>query len=382
MTAALRSDATALDAVAALLAPDGGPAGPTRRYAVLPSPSRPRYLVPTAGRAGAGAHLRPGTGRRAAATRWAVRGALRLGAGRLLPGAVAVADGTPGAPGLRRHLGTLVGRDEVEVAIALGGPRPNRKPVLQVLASDGRTLAWAKLGVDDHTDALVAHEADALARRPDPPVATPEVLASGTWQGHPLLVLAHMDLVETTGPLDLTVAALAAVAGPASRAPATGAWWEALRARAAAGVDPDGAVAARLDALGARLDGRTWPFGRWHGDLAPWNAAWDGDRLLVWDWERSEAPVPLGLDAVHNELQVALLRDGVALEEAVRAARRRVGPLLVGLGHDPDDVDLVVEAYLATLRVRYADDARLGPLGPGQPVAAALDAAARKDPAR
>ncbi len=317
----------------------------------------------------------PAPGDGAAAQRWGVRTALRLGAGRLLPGVVAVADGTDRDPGLRRHLAGLVGHDDVEVAVALGGPRPNRKPVLQVLAPDGATLAWAKLGVDDHTDALVAHEAGALAQRPAPPVVVPEVLGSGTWQGHRLLVLAHMDLAEGAEHLPLTPEALRAIAGPTTREEATGGgWWQQLRSRTASGVDPHGAVSARLDDLAARLAGRTWPFGRWHGDLAPWNAAWAGDRLQAWDWERSEGPVPLGLDAVHNHLQVALLRDGAALPAACAAAQREVAPLLVALGHDADDVGLVVEAYLATLRVRYAGDARLGDLGPGAPIAAALDA--------
>ena len=72
---------------------------------------------------------------------------------------------------------------------------------------------------------------------------------------------------------------------------------------------------------------------------------------------------------------MALLGDGASLGFAVAEARRLVGPLLVELGHDTGDVDLVVDAYLAALRVRYAGDAVHGSLGPGQPIAAALDAA-------
>ena len=36
-------------------------------------------------------------------------------------------------------------------------------------------------------------------------------------------------------------------------------------------------------------------FGRWHGDWAPWNMGWRGDRLQVWDWERSCTDVPARL---------------------------------------------------------------------------------------
>lgn len=371
---ALRSDATALEAVVTLLEPESGPAGPVRHCAVLPSPGRPRYVVP-AGRAGAAAHLRPGEGRRALVTRWAVRRALRLGTGRLLPGGVAIADGTDAQPGLRRHLSLLLGREDVEVAVALGSPRPNRKPVIQVLSGDGATLAWAKLGVDTHTDALVAHETQALAQRPDAPVVVPEVLASGTWHGHPLLVLGHLDLTETSGDLQLTQAAVVAVATPViDQHVMTSAWWDALEAEADRGSDPGGGLRARLDDLAGQIGDRTWPFGRWHGDLAPWNATWEGERLLVWDWERAGGPVPLGLDAVHNHIQVAMLRDGADSAAAAASARAALTGLLVALGHQTEDVELVIDAYLVTLRARLAEDAAHGALGLGVSLVAALDA--------
>ncbi len=375
---ALRSDATALDAVVALMGPEGGPGGPHRRYVVLPSARHPRYVVPATGRATFGLRLRPGTTRADAAQRWAARGVLRLGGGRLLHGAVEVPDGTRAAPGLRRHLARLLGvnQAEMEVAVALGAPRPNRKPVVQVLAPSGATRAWAKLGVDALTDALVAHETKALALRPEAPVVAPSVVASSSWHGHPLLVLNHMEMEETEGPLVLTAETLAAIAGPPTYEPvSTSAWWATLCQEARADANPRGAVELRVADLGRRLDSRRWPFGRWHGDLAPWNAAWRGDQLQVWDWERSDGPVPCGLDAVHNVIQVALLRHRQSLDSAVTAARRDAAPLLVALGHAADDVDLVVDAYLSVLRVRLAGDARLGRLGTVTPVAAALDAA-------
>lgn len=372
---ALRHDDTALDAVAALLAPRSSTDGRRRPYAVLPRRRRPRYLVPTAGSSAGAAHIRPA---RAGADRLRSRVlplALRLGAARALPGRLVVADGDDADPSLRRHLAGLVGRDDVEIAVALGAPRPNRKPVVQVVAG-GQTVAWAKLGVDDHTDALVSHEAQALAgRRSGPPVVTPEVVAIDLWRGHPLLVLAHLAMAETAEDLALTADVITAIAGPVNVERARSSRWLAtLRAAAAAdGADPSGAVTRRLDALETRLGDRSWPFAAWHGDLAPWNATWAGDELVVWDWERAAAPVPVGLDLVHNRVQTAVLRRGEPLAEAAAEVVRAEAPTLAALGYDGDDVALVVSAYLATLRVRYAEDARHGSLGPGAAIAAALD---------
>ncbi len=373
MSAALRSDDTALAAVAALLGPED-PAGRTERaYVVLPKRSRPRYLVPVGGRHARGAHIRPGTGgARQAVTRLAVRAALRAGAGRVLPDKVLVDDGDASAPGLRRHLAELLGRADLDLAIALGGPRPNRKPVVQAIGADGATVAWVKLGVDAHTDELVAHEATALQEVADrdPVLVTPPVLAVGTWQGHPLLALAHIEIEESMDDLVVPAAAVAAIAGETvDEDVVASCWWAGLEAA----PDPEGAVARLLDDLRPAVEGRTWPFGRWHGDLAPWNAAWDGARLLAWDWERSTTPVPLGLDLIHNHVQVAVLRDGETVATALDGAAAAARPALVELGLRPDDAPLVARAYAATLRSRYATDALDGPLGPGAPIAAALD---------
>lgn len=377
MTSPLRSDATALAAVASLLAPAAGGAGPSRTYVVLPRTDRPRYIVPTSGRHALGLHLRPGaSSRRDGLARRVVGPAIRLGAGRLLPGQVRIADGDDGDPGLRRHLAAVVGRRDIDVAVALGGPRPNRKPVLQVIGADGATVAWVKIGLDAHTDALVTHEIETLTgRRPGPPIVAPDVMASGEWKGHPLLVLAHLPMTEAPGDLDLNAIVVRSIAGSVTQEPVTsGRWWQALRSVAGGpDTDPDGRLGALLDALEPELGGLTWPFGAWHGDLAPWNATWEGDRLHLWDWERATGPVPLGLDLVHNRIQVAMARDGADLRAAVATVTSRDRATLMELGYARDEVPLVVSAYLATLRARYAVDARLGPLGRAAPIAAAID---------
>lgn len=374
MTASLRSDATALAALADLLGPTVA-AGPIRRYAVLPKASQPRYVVPVAGRPAGAAHFRPsGSGRRDVLTRRVLSPALRLGLGRLLPGGLHLADGTDADPSLRRHLAALLDRPDLELVVALGAPRPNRKPVLQAVDGDGTTVAWVKVGIDDHTDALVAHETVALTeRRPSPPVVTPEVRASGLWHGHPFLALGHMVLEESAGDLTLTAEAARALAGETTVEPVLESrWWTELR-----GIDPaldaEGRLAALLDAVEPELADRRWAFGAWHGDMAPWNATWMGDALVVWDWERSTAPVPLGLDLIHDRVQVAVLREGAELESACASALATERDTLLELGYEAEDLELVVSAYLITLRSRYLRDARHGSLGPGARIAEAID---------
>lgn len=370
--AGLRSDAAALATVAALLAPCGPGGGPRRRYAVLPRATQPRYILP-GGRAHAAAvHIRPTGSRRDLAVR-VVRPALALGASRLLQG-VSVDDGVDGDPSLRRHLASVLRRPEIDLALALGRPRPNRKPVVQLVDDDGTTVAWAKIGVDELTDSLVAHEIDAIrAHDHVPPLVTPRLLADGSWKGHRYLVLADIGVIESAGDLDLTADAVRAIAGPPCEAPLAGSgWWTTLQERAARS---DGAPLRRLlDHLAPLLARRRWVFGRWHGDLAPWNAAWGPSGLACWDWERSTGPVPLGIDLAHNRIQVAVLSGRESLGDGFDRFLTRDRAVLEALGYTDDEAALLGGAYLATLRARYLDDALLGPLGPGLAVAAAIDA--------
>ena len=124
--------------------------------------------------------------------------ALRTGLGRLAPHTVRLHHDERGSrmasADVRTHLSAKLGTP-VDVALYIGPPRAVRKPLLQVLNDRGHTVAFAKLGVDDFTRALVRHEAAALEEvheRAPRWVVPPPVLHHGSWQGHQLLVLGAL----------------------------------------------------------------------------------------------------------------------------------------------------------------------------------------------
>src|SRR5690606_19279441 len=113
-------------------------------------------------------------------------------------------------------------------------------------------------------------------------------------------------------------------------------------------------------AAGQRYGDVELTLGAWHGDWTPWNMAWDGTQVLLWDFERFATGVPVGFDRVHYALQVVLrdrgeraaadviraLLTGRRADDATRAAtaRRRflagglAGRATAGLnGHRVDD---------------------------------------------
>ncbi|PSK63662.1 hypothetical protein B0E53_04392 [Micromonospora sp. MH33] len=136
-----------------------------------------------------------------------------------------------------------------------------------------------------------------------------------------------------------------------------------------------------MDALGARPEaGRlraalktvadldpTVAFGAWHGDWNGGNSAVLADgRVLVWDWERFEADVPVGYDELHRAVQTAIGNDGVEPVEAARALIAGADRALAPFDSDGRGADLVAVLYLVELAARYLRDrqaeagARLG----------------------
>ena len=352
-------------------------AGERGEFLVVPHARAPRLLVPTRPRRAATAAVRryaEPRNRAARLKRQAVVLALRTGAHRwLLPDRVAVS--TTGS--IEAHLHPVL-REPVVPSIHIGPARANRKAVLQLLHPDGRTVGFAKVGTGPLTRRLVRDEtialrglAEAGLRR----VTVPRVWHAGNWAGHEILVQRALPVWAPRAPLapERLAAAMRELAEcqPVTEEPlAASPYWARLRERVAAVTDhPDGAaLAAALDRLGEGFGDLRLRYGAWHGDWTPWNMAVLADTLLVWDWERFTAGVPIGFDAVHYALQT---RAQVAADpaRALAATLHEVPDLLAPFGVEAPAREPTALLYLADLAARYLADrqaeagARLGALG-------------------
>lgn len=200
--------------------------------------------------------------------------------------------------------------------------RPNRKPVLEA-RTDGRLLAFVKVGDSERARELVTREAAALRALAEAPLKTvvvPDVLHQGEWRGLPVLALSPLPVRRGRVPRPLLHEAVMEIAATGGARPA------------------------------------------WHGDLSPWNLCPSADgRLLVWDWERYETGVPYGFDAVHHFFQRALRRMRPAT--AARACVARAGRELAPLGLSSAEAKRTALRYLIVLADRHAADGH-SPLGP------------------
>jgi hypothetical protein len=348
-------------------------------YAVVPSAARPRLLVPVASRRAAASAIRHSTeaiGLKARLRRRVLAAAFRAGVGPLAFRDRLVVQAPPGAGGLDAQLSEVLGRPAL-VSIHIGPARANRKPVLQLLGPRGEPLGYAKLGVDPLTRALVDAEAAALARLagvPLGPVTVAEALHHGRWGGHALLVQSALPVrLPRAAPAEAATADRAAILAVARclgvrRQPYAGSGYaERLAAEVdALGDRPEAArLRATLDAVG-RAD-PVLGFGCWHGDWNDGNSAALADgRVLVWDWERFDADVPLGYDALHLRLQTAVTRAGSDPQDAARALLAGAAATLAPFEQPADVAGRVATLYLIELAARYLRDrqaeagARLG----------------------
>lgn len=328
-------------------------------YHVVPSLRRPRYLVPTDVAGAQRMFSRHGGSRADRVARRLWRRAHTLGIADRLPVSRIVV--RPEPEGIEAYLGAVIGAP-ARIGVLLGPPRANQKPVLQVFGPDGETVAFAKLGLTPLSATLLETEASALRLLGDRDLRAfdvPQLLDHGTWKGVPILVQGALDLAQSDAstappPLEVMVE-IATISGievedyahsafSQGVAPTGGDTWHGID------VAAFGRVHEQLTAWGPL------PMGAWHGDFGPWNLARSGDTTQVWDWERFEVGVPVGLDAAHYRAQqgvAAQTEPSVAWAGIVAA----VGAVLAAAGCDAAAAPAVGAAYLLAIVARYRADA-------------------------
>ncbi|WP_418276068.1 hypothetical protein ACNHYB_14585 [Isoptericola jiangsuensis] len=324
----------------------------TETFLAVPSSTEPRLLVQvTEPRRGAKLlwdwRSPRGTARRL--TTLAASTTIAVGLGRLLGDRVVVPAGGP--DGLAASTGRLLGTRTSIGIVSLGPARANRKPVVQLLDDHGSDVAYVKLGLTELSRALVESEARTLRALDGrtPGLTIPRVLDAENRPGASSLVLQALprrsqrdvtmsDLVEAMRVLH----AVRADGLPQARSlpELTDAMWPG-----------DGAAGRSIE---RRRGAAT---GAWHGDLHDGNIAHAAaGGLLVWDFERFEHGVPLGLDLVHAEFQRRLRGRTAEILRGARSVVRDATTLLAPLGVPASDATGVVAEYLLRIGARYAQD--------------------------
>jgi hypothetical protein len=347
------------------------PSRTATEFVVLPHLRSPKLVLPRSPRKLTAAALRnykaSATGRARLRLR-VLATALRLGAGALLPDRITISY-PPAAQdrSIERYLHDVLGTP-IRLALYVGPQRAVQKPVFQLLDADGMTFAFVKVGMNRLTQTLVRSEAEALAflsslsmRR----LVVPELIHHGQWDGHEVLVEraippSGLELTATE-PLTEAMLELARSRDTETVGLASSTYIAALRKRIAA-EEPGPLtelLAASLDRLVAVLGAAPIELGSWHGDWAPWNMVTTPEHIKVWDWEQFESGVPIGFDAVHFQVQDAVVVQGHDPIEAFAATRHGASSLLAPYAIPGDLALLPVVLYAIEIATRYLHDGEI-----------------------
>jgi hypothetical protein len=343
--------------------------------AALPSREHPRVLVPARSRRSAAAALRQfnqgmtgaARARKLLASTATLAGAARLEKRRLI---VTASPGPHDGASLRDALAAAIDVPEVRIAVFIGSARPNRKPVLQLTAPDGRVVGYAKVAWSDLTRRLIANEADALRSlegSPVPGLGTPIVRAEIAWRGLRVLITsagAHpwwRRGAVGLRPSPEVVAAVGAVEPPVRAPLAHLPFSTRLRSRIRP-LPPELRQIAddALDGIVNNGAERRVLAGRWHGDWSPWNMHRTRRGWFVWDWERSETGVPVGLDTVHHAFLWTLHLTGWSGDAAAQAALRAASEALPVIGQPPGLERALVGLSMLELLLRFQEGQAAG----------------------
>src|SRR5581483_5457687 len=275
---------------------------------------------------------------------------------------------------LSAHLRAVFGRPDLEMAVILGVPRLNRKPVLQVPAPDGTVVGYVKAAWSDLTARLVRNEARVLghlaAGGPNgagPAAFTaPALVAAGPWGDLELIAqtaLPNADRPDAVAVFDPPMAVIAEIAGLWGRSTARLAespYWAGVRER----LQRQGSSDLLLRVV-ERIEGRHGDediaFGAWHGDFIPWNMARLADGNYVWDWERA-APAPAGLDLLHFLFQTVCRFERKTPAEAFERCAERAPALLAALDVPVASEPVLWRLYRLELLLRYEEAGSAGVL--------------------
>lgn len=287
-----------------------------------------------------------------------------LGLGRLLAPVQRPTSGMDGQT-IDDRLRELLGQPVV-TSLAITAYRANRKPVLQVFDRRGRTIAFAKVGIDPLTRRLVDAEAEALrviGREGLRRLRVPAVIAHAPWGDDSLLVtsaLPHASPVR--GMPALLVAAMREVAGIAPVAVGSvAAYLERMPERlAAVSSSPASGLVEEWRELFERVASSgsvcELSVGAWHGDWTAWNCAHRHGQLVVWDWERFARAVPVGFDALHFRFNQDAGKGWPQARAAASGIVEQADVLLGAWGVRRGAARATAQLYLLDVASRYIAD--------------------------
>ena len=270
---------------------------------------------------------------------------------------------------LETMLAPVVDAGALRLAFYLGVPAPHRKVTAQMLAPDGRTLAYVKIATSPLARTAVESERRVLLRlseSADLQDAIPKVLGSLEWHGGTILPISKGP--PRPGPRRLSSAHLRfcthlfqsfGVRKTFAESPMWTSMSEIwLRLQHGSPETLPANLGPALERLHDELGPVSMPLSLAHGDFAPWNTRLGGQSLFVFDWERASE----GMSPLYDAFNFQALQAALQVRRGGMRDRRFLVTLLDALWPEGRErLPLLYLAYLAHVTLIYSEAQSLTP---------------------
>jgi Phosphotransferase enzyme family len=209
---------------------------------------------------------------------------------------------------IESFLSPITNEKELTFSLSLGTPGTFQKLTIQVMRRDGKILGYLKMPMTDESQDRLCHEGAVLqklavfnALR----TSIPDLLFSGTWNG--AYVIFQSALEGTVGPLQFneihakfltdlegcepTLRPGESIVHDVARS------WNQAASKLGAQWQELGREALKIAAR--QLNSSRVPCGIQHGDFAPWNMRVHRGKLFLFDWEYASWGTPILWDRFH-----------------------------------------------------------------------------------
>lgn len=356
----------------------------TQVYAIIPGFCNPRWIVPLKSRWVSYSSLKLYNPAKpyAKVRKRAISVLSRIGLGRLLlqNRLVIVKKMGPHSPdtkGLHNLLSEVLGRKNIEIALSTGTPGYYRKVTAQVMASDGKILAYAKLADTDQAKKLLEQEARILRRLEGLTILSgeiPRILHFSPWGKGTILVQSNVRKPYSYRPKnfnDNLISFLSELFGKSATLQTLGGTAclsqlenniQKLKGRISKNWKYR--LSKSLEIIHKNLASESIPLGICHGDFTPFNIYIDRGSLSVFDWEYArEESIPF-YDIFHFLIQASALRKRFkpsALIDILKSSKAKGygGASTNAISRSPRILSGLISKYVESLNLDFNPDLSL-----------------------
>lgn len=291
------------------------------------------------------------------------------------------------AENLKKLLVSSLKRDDITLAVSTGTRSPFRKITGIVLSSEAAPLAYVKIGETDLVKKRVKHEADILKRlegkgltvkgkkddserlKPKAEIIIPECLYDGELGDTYIMVQSASPFEGKSGGTDFDEKYAKVLNELMRETVATkkfnnsGFYVNLKKEIVSYPLSYRDLLSGSLEYLEKELEGKEVTFAISHGDFAPWNMIWNGEKVFIYDWESAVEEAPAGIDLVHFLFQTGFLLKKLRRGKLLNYIRVALSAQLVkaALGHYMADPNALITTYLLLMAVSEDKEDILSP---------------------